>query len=50
MDETLLIDSVVRVLLAHGADVNAVSDTGSTPVRSACYIVRPGLHTRYRAT
>jgi hypothetical protein len=39
--------SVVRVLLSHGADVNSVSDTGSTPVRSACYIVRPGLHTRY---
>ncbi len=23
-------------MLRHGADVNAVSDTGSTPVRSAC--------------
>ncbi|XP_023322386.1 protein fem-1 homolog C isoform X2 [Eurytemora carolleeae] len=35
--------SVVRILLKYGADVNALSDTGSTPVRSACYIVRPGL-------
>jgi len=35
--------SVVLVLLKYGADVNAVSDSGSTPVRSACYIVRPGL-------
>ena len=32
-------------LLRHGADVNAVSDSGSTPVRSACYIVRPGENT-----
>ena len=31
----------------HGADVNAVSDSGSTSVRSVCYIVRPGLDTRY---
>jgi len=38
--------AVVRVLLKHGADVNAVSDSGSTPVRSACYIVRHGLNTR----
>ena len=38
--------TVVRVLLKYGADVNAVSDSGSTPVRSACYIVRPGLSTR----
>ena len=34
-----------RVLLSHGADVNAVSDSGSTSVRSVCYIVRPGLDT-----
>ena len=27
---------VVEVLVKYGADVNAVSDTGSTPVRSAC--------------
>ena len=33
------------ILLRHGADVNAVSDSGSTPVRSACYIVRPGENT-----
>ena len=38
--------AVVRVLLKHGADVNAVSDSGSTPVRSSCYIVRHGLNTR----
>jgi len=37
--------AVVKVLLRHGADVNAVSDSGSTPVRSACYIVRPGENT-----
>jgi len=39
--------AVVRVLLSYGADVNAVSDSGSTPVRSACYIVRPGLNTSH---
>ena len=38
--------TVVKVLLRFGADVNAVSDSGSTPVRSACYIVRPGLNSR----
>ena len=38
--------AVVRVLLRHGARVNAVSDSGSTSVRSACYIVRPGANTR----
>ncbi|XP_018573079.1 protein fem-1 homolog C [Anoplophora glabripennis] len=30
--------SVVEILLKHGADINAVSDTGSTPVRSACFM------------
>ncbi|KAJ8917848.1 hypothetical protein NQ315_010761 [Exocentrus adspersus] len=30
--------SVVVILLKHGADINAVSDTGSTPVRSACFM------------
>ena len=35
--------AVVKTLLRHGADVDAVSDSGSTPVRSACYIVRPGI-------
>ncbi|XP_060529006.1 protein fem-1 homolog CG6966 [Cylas formicarius] len=30
--------SVVQVLLKNGADVNAVSDSGSTPVRSACFM------------
>jgi len=39
--------TVVKVLLKYGADVNAVSDSGSTPVRSACYIVRPGLNTSH---
>lgn len=29
---------VVKILLAHGANVNATSDTNSTPVRSACYM------------
>lgn len=30
--------SVVRCLVEHGANVNSVSDTGSTPVRSACFM------------
>ena len=34
--------AVVKTLIANGADVNAVSDSGSTPIRSTCYIVRPG--------
>ncbi len=29
---------VVQVLIRYGADVNSVSDTGSTPVRSACFM------------
>ncbi|XP_073969464.1 ankyrin repeat protein mann-cup [Rhodnius prolixus] len=29
---------VIRCLVHYGADVNAVSDTGSTPVRSACFM------------
>ncbi|KAJ8960036.1 hypothetical protein NQ318_009473 [Aromia moschata] len=29
---------VVEILLKYGADINAVSDTGSTPVRSACFM------------
>ncbi|XP_066581895.1 protein fem-1 homolog C [Prorops nasuta] len=29
---------VVKCLIAHNADVNAVSDSGSTPVRSACFM------------
>lgn len=41
--------AVVRVLLRFGADVNAVSDSGSTSVRSVCYIVRPGLDTCHMA-
>lgn len=30
--------NVVKCLVEHGADVNSVSDTGSTPVRSACFM------------
>lgn len=30
--------AVVKQLVAFGADVNSVSDTGSTPVRSACFM------------
>lgn len=30
--------SVVKCLIRLGADINAVSDTGSTPVRSACFM------------
>lgn len=29
---------VVKCLVQHGASVNSVSDTGSTPVRSACFM------------
>jgi len=29
---------VLQCLIHYGADVNAVSDTGSTPVRSACFM------------
>ncbi|XP_015594899.1 protein fem-1 homolog C [Cephus cinctus] len=29
---------VIKCLMSHGAEVNAVSDTGSTPVRSACFM------------
>ncbi|QQP49780.1 Protein fem1 -like protein CG6966like, partial [Caligus rogercresseyi] len=29
---------VVELLVKHGADVNSESDTGSTPVRSACFM------------
>ena len=29
---------VVKILIRHSADVNATSDTESTPVRSACYM------------
>lgn len=29
---------MVEVLVKYGADVNSVSDTGSTPVRSACFM------------
>ncbi|XP_054168730.1 protein fem-1 homolog C-like [Oppia nitens] len=30
--------AVVKCLVKHGANVNSVSDTGSTPVRSACFM------------
>lgn len=39
--------AVVKVLLRHGANVDAVSDSGSTPIRSACYIVRHNLNTAH---
>jgi ankyrin repeat protein len=39
--------SVVKVLIRHGANVDAASDSGSTSTRSACYIVRPGLQTAH---
>jgi ankyrin repeat protein len=29
---------VIKCLIAHKADINAVSDSGSTPVRSACFM------------
>ncbi|XP_048505625.1 protein fem-1 homolog C isoform X2 [Athalia rosae] len=29
---------VIKCLVAYGAQINAVSDTGSTPVRSACFM------------
>ncbi|XP_059611223.1 protein fem-1 homolog C isoform X2 [Phlebotomus argentipes] len=29
---------VVKLLIRYGANINALSDTGSTPVRSACYM------------
>ena len=32
--------AVVKVLIRFGANVDAVSDSGSTPIRSTCYIVR----------
>ncbi|KAF2357114.1 Ankyrin repeat [Trinorchestia longiramus] len=31
-------EDVVKVLVSNGADVNSVSDTGSTSVRSACFM------------
>lgn len=34
---------VVEVLLRHGANVNSVSDTGSTPVRSACFMTHTDI-------
>lgn len=30
--------AVTKCLLQHGADVNSISDSGSTPVRSACFM------------
>ncbi|XP_069695746.1 protein fem-1 homolog C [Periplaneta americana] len=30
--------AVIKCLVEHGANVNAISDTGSTPVRSACFM------------
>ena len=39
--------SVVKVLLRYGADVDAASDSGSTPIRSACYIVRSEMQSSH---
>jgi len=41
---------VIKCLIFHGADVNAVSDSGSTPVRSACFMTHMGnkLHNLFR--
>lgn len=33
---------VIKCLISYGADVNAVSDSGSTPVRSACFMTHMG--------
>ena len=33
---------VIKCLISHGAEVNAVSDSGSTPVRSACFMTHLG--------
>jgi len=33
---------VIECLISFGADVNAVSDSGSTPVRSACFMTHMG--------
>ena len=33
---------VLKCLISHGAMVNAVSDSGSTPVRSACFMTHLG--------
>ena len=35
---------VIKCLISHGAEVNAVSDSGSTPVRSACFMTHLGNH------
>ena len=36
-----------QLLLKYGANVDAASDSGSTPIRSACYIVRPGVQSSH---
>ena len=38
---------VVKSLLRHGANVNACSDTNSTPVRSACYMTNLDVSNKY---
>lgn len=38
---------VIKCLISHGADVNAVSDSGSTPVRSACFMTHIGKNQYY---
>ncbi len=34
--------NVVKYLVRIGANINAISDTGSTPIRSACYMSNIG--------
>jgi ankyrin repeat protein len=33
---------ILKYLVSQGAEINTVSDTGSTPVRSACYMTHVG--------
>jgi ankyrin repeat protein len=35
--------NIVKCLVKHGANVNSVSDTGSTPVRSACFMTHQDI-------
>ncbi|XP_046611073.1 protein fem-1 homolog C [Neodiprion virginianus] len=34
---------IIEILVSHGAKIDAVSDTGSTPVRSACFMTHPHI-------
>jgi len=35
--------SIVKCLIRHGANVNSLSDTGSSPVRSACFMTHKDI-------